>query len=125
MSYSAVVYIAPMGAPRMTQRDKWKRRPVVMRYRAFKDALRAACVGHPARPLEVSWRAYLPIPKSYSKQKRAALMGQPHRAKPDRDNIDKAILDALFPDDSVVAEGYICKFWDDGQGARIEITMQD
>ncbi len=107
----------------MTQRDKWQRRPVVMRYRAFKDLLRAACVGHPVRPLEVSWRAYLPIPKSYSKAKRAALMGQPHRAKPDRDNIDKAILDALFPDDFVVAEGHIFKVWDDGQGARIEITM--
>jgi Holliday junction resolvase RusA-like endonuclease len=52
-------------------------------------------------------------------------MGQPHRAKPDRDNIDKAILDALFPDDSVVAEGYLCKLWDDGKGARIEIEMED
>ena len=125
MGYSAVIPIIPMGAPRMTQRDRWKKRPVVIRYHAFKDALRLGCAGHPERPLDVSWRAYLPIPKSYSKRKREALMGQPHRMKPDRDNIDKAILDALFSEDAGIAEGHIAKFWDDGQGPRIEITMKD
>ena len=29
-----------MGKPRMTQRDKWKKRPCVLRYHAFRDKMR-------------------------------------------------------------------------------------
>ena len=32
--------IIPLGKPRMTQRDKWAKRPAVLRYRAFKDECR-------------------------------------------------------------------------------------
>lgn len=46
-----------------------------------------------------------------------------HRAKPDRDNIDKALLDALFNDDSGIASGLIEKRWDDGNGPRIEAVF--
>ena len=123
MTFKATISIIPMGAPRMTQRDKWKKRPVVVRYRAFKDALRDGCQGHPEQPTRLDWIAYLPFPKNYSKKKRAALAGNLHRLKPDRDNIDKAILDTLFKEDSMVASGSIEKRWDDGKGPRIEIQM--
>lgn len=33
--------IVPVPKPRMTQRDKWQKRPAVMRYRAFCDEVRA------------------------------------------------------------------------------------
>lgn len=122
--WQTTAFVIPMGAPRMTQRDRWKKRPVVVRYHAFKDQLRLSCKGHPADPQEVSWIAYLPFPKSYSVKRRRDLAGCPHRLKPDRDNIDKAILDALFPNDARIAEGWIKKFWDDGNGPRIEITMK-
>ncbi len=39
------VHIEPMGAPRMTQRDRWAKRPCVLRYHAFKDVLRASAAG--------------------------------------------------------------------------------
>lgn len=49
----------------------------------------------------------MPIPKSYSKKKQAALVGAPHTKKPDLDNLVKAVLDALngkaFADDSVIS----------------------
>lgn len=32
--------ITPIGKPRMTRADKWKKRPAVMRYRAFCDEAR-------------------------------------------------------------------------------------
>ena len=49
----------------------------------------------------------MPIPKSYSKKKQAALVGASHTKKPDLDNLVKAVLDALngkaFADDSVIS----------------------
>ena len=37
----------------------------------------------------------MPIPKSWSKKKRLASVGQPHICKPDTDNLVKSMLDAL------------------------------
>ncbi|MBK1884758.1 RusA family crossover junction endodeoxyribonuclease [Luteolibacter pohnpeiensis] len=124
--------VVPLGKPRMTQRDRWKKRPAVLRYHAFKDTLRARLVDLPhLRKLidsgtihGLSWTAYFPMPPSWSKRKQASLAGALHQQKPDRDNIDKAILDALFTDDSGIASGRIEKRWDDGKGPRIEITFE-
>ena len=124
--------IVPMGKPRMTQRDRWKKRPAVTRYHGFKDELRARVAGLPhlrrlidsGTVYRLSWTAYLPIPASWAKHKKAAMAGALHRAKPDRDNIDKAILDALFTDDSGIAAGHLEKRWDDGRGPRLEITFE-
>ena len=115
----------PMGAPRMTQRDKWQKRDSVVRYRAFKDAIRATFGLWPsvtASSVEsLSWIAYFEPPASWPKKKRAAAIGTLHRAKPDRDNIDKAVLDALFVEDSSIASGTIEKRW--SEWARIEIVI--
>lgn len=117
------IWVTPMGKPRMTRRDKWAKRPCVQRYWAYKEALKAGCVGVHPRPLSVSWRVWFPLPKSWNKFKKATLAGKLHRYKPDRDNIDKGILDALWKDDSGIADGGMSKFWDDGNGARIELTV--
>lgn len=58
------------------------------------------------KPIKAYIKFYMPIPKSYSKKKIAALIGKPHTKKPDGDNLVKAILDSLnglaFDDDSQV-----------------------
>jgi len=120
--HEKTIYVIPMGKPRMTQQDRWKKRAPVVRYHAFSDEVRRQTqdidLGDPS---EVSWKAYLPIPKSWSKKKKAELAGQKHRQRPDRDNIDKAILDSLFEEDCRVSGGRLDKFWDDGNGPRIEL----
>jgi Holliday junction resolvase RusA-like endonuclease len=114
----------PVGKPRMTRRDKWKKRPCVMRYRAWADAARAAAgrLPHPETIASFNWTAYFSPPKSWSQKKRADAIGTPHRGTPDRDNVDKAILDALFPNDSAIADGVISKRW--GEPARVEIEIR-
>jgi hypothetical protein len=115
----------------MTQRDRWAKRAPVLRYYSFKDQLRLCADRIPAlRDLiasgtvdSVSWTAYLPMPASWSQKKKAQMTGTLHRSKPDRDNIDKAILDSLFVDDSGVAAGTIVKRWDDGRGPRIDVRF--
>lgn len=120
-----VARLEPMGKPRMTRRDKWAKRDCVVRYYAFADELRRQVQGLlPPDVAELSWTAYFSMPESWSKKKKAQHTGQVHRAKPDRDNVDKAILDSLFEDDSGIASGTLCKRWDDGHGARIVIVAK-
>ena len=105
--------VTPNTKPRATRADKWKQRPPVMRYRAYADELRRLGV-------EVSPGCHhlvfvLPMPKSWSKKKKAAHLYQWHQATPDRDNLDKAVLDAVFKHkeggDQHVYDGRITKIW--------------
>lgn len=113
----------PVAAPRMTQKDKWAHRPCVDRYREFKDAIRAAApaLPFPADIETFSWTAYFTPPKSWPEAKRQAAIGKLHRVRPDRDNLDKAILDALFAEDSAIAAGMIMKMW--GIEAKLDIEI--
>lgn len=118
-----MVYVTPMGAPRMTQRDKWKQRPVVLRYHAYRDELRARLAGF-AMPAESWWiRFYMPMPKSKSKKWKQEHNEQPHQQKPDIDNLVKAFMDAMTEDDAYVHDIRASKFWSDEP--RIEIEVLD
>lgn len=100
--------ITPIAKPRMTRSDKWKKRPCVMNYRAFADEvrLRGVTVGNGAKVV-----FHLPMPKSWSKKKQAQMHGMPHTQKPDIDNLTKALLDALYQDDSFIWQLTIEKRW--------------
>jgi hypothetical protein len=117
----------PMGKPRMTQRDKWAKRDCVVRYRDWADRLRAAAgTVPPAKSvLDLSWVAYFEPPASWSKKRRWAAIGEPHRVKPDASNILKGIEDILWPDgDSALAAGHYEKLWDPEPRLEIGITIQ-
>ena len=113
--------IEPMGKPRMTQADKWKVRPEVARYRAFKDECRLRNVCLPEAGATVTFT--LPMPQSWSKKKRLAMDGQPHQQKPDVDNLAKALLDAVFPDDSCVWDIRCRKVWGNVGTIMIEVPQ--
>jgi Holliday junction resolvase RusA-like endonuclease len=115
----------PLGKPRMTRRDKWARRACVVRYRDWADKVRdiAGAVPPAESVRRLSWIATFEPPKSWSARKREAAIGMLHRSKPDRDNIDKAILDALYPDgDAAIAAGTVEKRW--GAIASLVITIE-
>ncbi len=61
------------------------------------------------------------MPKSWSAKKKAAHEGEPHRQKPDLDNLVKAMLDALHDDDSHIWDGRFTKRW--SATPRIELTL--
>jgi Holliday junction resolvase RusA-like endonuclease len=114
----------PIGKPRQTVSDRWKKRPCVLRYRAWADAARAAAPrGMTASPFSVEIKAFFEMPKSWGKKMRAAKLGQAHRQRPDLDNVIKC-LDALFPDDSMIWEITAQKMWEDHAGPRLEITVR-
>lgn len=121
----------PIGAPRMTRADAWKRRPCVLAYRAWRDAARAATLaaGHPI-PVLPLWggvriMAFFAPPPSWSARKTASLRGEPHRSKPDWDNVAKAVCDLLWEGcDQVVWAASVTKRWDDGEGPRVVVEIE-
>lgn len=69
---------------------------------------------------------YMPIPESWSKKKKREMDGAWHISRPDRDNMDKFILDCgngiLWVDDCMVAFGSSAKIYD--KNPRLEISFR-
>lgn len=103
-----IYYIKPVPKPRMTRSDKWKKRDAVLRYHAFCDSVRAENIELYSGD-DVTF--VVPFPKSYSKKKMRQLDGEPHLQTPDLDNLIKALLDALYDDDSHIWELTARKIW--------------
>lgn len=96
----------------MNRSDAWKDRPVVLRYRAFRDELRdqARDKGF-VLPDQFTIDFWIPMPASWSKRKKDEMVGTPHRQKPDVDNLFKAVTDCLRPDDASIWATSISKRW--------------
>lgn len=101
--------ITPIAKPRMTQRDRWAKRSPVLRYRAFCDHARLLGITLPESHYHVTF--VIPMPKSWSKKKQDAMAGMPHQQRPDKDNLEKALLDAIFGEDCRVWDGRVTKVW--------------
>ena len=114
-----LIPIAPVPKPRMTQSDRWKKRPATTRYWDYKDAL--CLLVREEIPSVVKVRFNVPMPNSWSKKRRAEMNGQPHQQKPDVDNYAKAFMDALCADDSHVYDLHATKYW--AEEGSIELTV--
>lgn len=116
--------VVPVGKPRQTQRDKWAQRPAVMRYRAFADEVRRLAKEQGFAMPESGARIVfsIPMPKSWSEAKRARMRGQPHRQKPDLDNLVKAFTDALCEDDCAIWNVSAEKRWSDAPAIDVTLT---
>ncbi len=114
------VQVTPLAKPRMTRSDKWKQRKVVMDYRAYGDELRLLLPGY-SLPDVVRVVFYLPMPPSWSVKKRAAMNGQPHKQRPDIDNLIKGLFDHLAKEDSYIWGVEATKIW----AEKGSITLND
>lgn len=135
MVVSFTVSGVPMGKPRMTQRDRWAKRSCVLRYWEWaavcRGSMAEACLrvgldldfAMDSMNVEsLSWTARFEPAKSWSKKRRAECLGVTHRMRPDRDNIDKAVCDALFKEDSGIGPGYLDKVWAEEPGLDLVIV---
>lgn len=121
--------ITPVPAPRQSRSDTWKPSPQVVRYRAFKDAIRPYLQSLPPT-FEVIF--VLPMPKSWSAKKRQAMDRTIHQQKPDTDNLIKAFKDAIENEDSFIFHDPPWKFWGEEGGIYwkpldipLSITLDD
>lgn len=102
----------------MTNRDRWAKRPAVLRYWAYGDELRLRLPGYEI-PASLTITFHLPMPGSWSKKKQAEMLGKPHQVRPDTDNLVKAFLDLLAVEDGYVWHVNAKKYW--AQTGSIEI----
>lgn len=112
-------HITPVPKPRMTQRDRWKKRPCVVRYHAFKDECRHVGIELSESGDRVIF--ILPMPRSWSEKKKRAFDGKPHQQTPDVDNLLKSLLDAIYSNDCGVWGIMVKKVW--GRTGKILIKM--
>ena len=110
--------VVPCPKPRMTQRDKWAKRPAVLKYHAFKDECRLRMNDVVLDGARVIF--HVPMPKSWSKKKRVEMNTRPHRSRPDLDNYMKALGDSLYIEDSHIADVCLSKRWAYEGGIEIE-----
>jgi Holliday junction resolvase RusA-like endonuclease len=102
----------------------------------YKAAIRAAFVAVAGKwktiagPVQLSVYCRFEMPKSWSKKKRSESQGILHGAKPDADNVLKAVEDALtdcgvWNDDAQVALAFISKRWSETPQTEIWIRECD
>lgn len=103
--------ITPVAAPRMTRRDKWlqPRRKCVQKYFDYRDAIKEAKIKVPCSGSHIIFK--IPMPKSWTKKRKALMEHSPHQQTPDKDNLEKALLDSIFKDDSCVWDSRVTKIW--------------
>ncbi len=105
--------VDPIGKPRMTQKDQWKKRDATDRYwelkRQMKQIAEGANFTMPESHIHIV--CYMPMPYSWPKKKKEEMNGRPHQQKPDADNILKGIQDALCKEDSYIWDVRISKYW--------------
>lgn len=83
----------------------------MLRYRCYKDELKLRAVVLPTGFYHLIFG--LPMAAGLSAKEKAARRGMPHLFKPDKDNLEKAVLDGLFDNDSHVWDGRVSKLWSD------------
>lgn len=103
--------IAPSPYVRQSQADKWRKRPSVLKYRAFRDEVALRIKELPEDFFHVVF--LIQVPASWSEKKKRDHIGRPHLGKPDKDNLEKGLLDAIYRgrDDAHVWNTASTKLW--------------
>jgi Holliday junction resolvase RusA-like endonuclease len=119
--------VTPNTKPRMTKRDRWKKRPCVNQYYAFKDEikLKANLIGLQGLPGDITSLSFIvPMPDSWSEVKKVRTDKSPHQQRPDLDNFLKGLQDALCKEDKGIWRiGNLEKRW--GRVGKIIISIDE
>jgi hypothetical protein len=98
----------------MTQSSRWKTVQCEAAYYAFKDEVRRMNVTLPEKGYHVLF--VRKMPKSWSDAKKDRMRHKGLQVIPDKDNLEKALMDAIFKNDSHIWDGRVSKVWgDDGK----------
>ena len=126
MNPVARLNIPPCPKPRMTKADRWRKRPSVLKFFAFRDAVRqykeskvvlqSAYHAHHLEFESFEIEFHVPMPKSWSKKKKGYMNGSAHQQRPDLDNYLKAWKDSVYEEDAIVWRVKASKLWTDGTG---------
>ena len=111
-----ILDVTPVSKPRMTRADRWKKRQSVLKFFAFRDAVKQYCETHAIAWWSFEIEFHVPMPKSWSKKKKAKYDGKPHQQRPDLDNFLKAWKDSVYEEDAIVWHVEATKLWTSSSG---------
>lgn len=119
--------IAPMPAPRLNRYSRFhpKKQRLQQRYERWKADVRKLALVAGWRPTEELHVIFvIPMPISWSAKKKREMTTQPHqrRKEGDRNNLMKALEDALYEEDSYVWKSSEEKRW--GYDGKILILQE-
>jgi len=112
--------VDPVPKPRMTQRDKWGKRPCVLRYRAYGDELRLRGLRMPHR---YSLIFIVAMPATWSAKEKEVANGLPNLRRPDATNLAKAVEDIALQKDEALWDGRSRKYW--GYRGRVVVLKRE
>ena len=102
--------IKPKPAPRITHQGRFTKSAKA--YYSYKDYLKLFCNANDFIISEkVKITFFIPIGKSISKKETALRLGNPHKLKPDLDNLCKGVWDALATEDGFIHYAILQKVW--------------
>lgn len=110
-SQSIWLPVTPMGKPRIRRGEQDAR---AQKWRRFKRDVQILWNAATTKPFpESEYRIFfiLPMPDSWSREKREQRALTKHQSKPDKDNLEKAVLDALCANDQHIWDGRVTKLW--------------
>ena len=122
-----ILNVPPCSKPRMTQRDRWAKRQCVLDFFAFRDRIKQEIKDKDALLIDegpFNWDELeviflVPMPKSWSKKKKALMAGKPMQQRPDLDNYLKGLFDATHEEDATIWKVTASKFWTSEAGKII------
>ena len=106
--------ITPVPYPRMSQRDKWNPSEAAQRFFAFRDVIRYQSRKQSLYKLPGCLQSLIfniPVPGSWSKQKKIDHIGQPHINRPDIDNLLSAVMNVFGEDCHIHTIRNASKVW--------------
>lgn len=96
------------------------------RYNEYKISLLALAKAQRFTPSEQGHHItfYIPVPKTWTKQKKIRYHLQLHQSQPDIDNLTKSFFDSLLPEDKHIADIRVTKRWVNDTVGYIEVLSE-
>ena len=112
-----VYEVEPLAKPRMTRSDSWYKpkkhpggyRKPVLAWHAYKDAIKIHGIDISDAGQRIIF--VIPVRDTWSEKKKEELICTPHQFRPDKDNLEKGLFDALFKEDSHIWHSEVIKMW--------------
>ena len=120
MTRADAITLSKLRARRRLNEKERKRASILSAWLAFVDEVKLRRVDVPESNSRVVF--LMPMPMSWNRSKQDHMRGQPHRGKKDKarkndvDNLIKALLDAVYGEDSGVWDIRPTKIWSDHGG---------
>lgn len=116
--------LAARGKPSLSSSDKWSKKTKTKKYWNYCGKIRSFIKSSiPSGIVEIIIKSYVPMPASWTEEKKKLSLGKISKSKPDFDNIAKGVCDSILMDDSCIGSGSSTKRYCLDKDVRMFIVL--